>query len=84
MGAAESYLSKVKEMQLRKRETDLKDNSFWLSVLQNYLANGENPVDILNYPKLVEGLTSDVLKQASRTCLNAKNYVRVVLYPEKK
>ncbi|MDP2982657.1 MAG: insulinase family protein [Candidatus Latescibacter sp.] len=84
VGAAESYLNKVKEMQLRKRETDLKNNSFWLSVLQNYLANGENPVDILNYPKLVEGLTPEVLKQAARTYLNEKNYVRVVLYPEKK
>jgi zinc protease len=84
VGAAESYLTKVKEMQIRKRETDMKDNNFWLSVLQSYLSNGENPVDILNYPKLVEGLSSDALKQAARTYLNEKNYVRVVLYPEKK
>lgn len=83
-GAAESYIVKVKEMQLRKRETDLKNNSFWVSALQNYLTNGENPVEILNYPKLVNELTSDEIRKAARTYLNEKNYVRVVLYPEKK
>ncbi|MFA6471204.1 MAG: insulinase family protein [Candidatus Latescibacterota bacterium] len=83
-GAAESYLVKVKEMQLRKREIDMKDNGFWLSVMQNYLTNGENPASILNYQKLVNALSSDKIRQAANTYLNRGNYVRVVLYPEKK
>jgi zinc protease len=83
-GVDESYIGKVKEMQLRKRETDLKDNNFWLSAIQNYLTNGEDPVDIVNYQKLVEGLSSNEIRQAANTYLNEKNYVKVVLYPEKK
>ncbi|MHB9027865.1 MAG: M16 family metallopeptidase, partial [Candidatus Latescibacterota bacterium] len=81
-GAGESYLAKVKEMQIRSRETSLKENGFWLGSLQAYYFHNENPLEILDYGKLVQSLSSNDIRQAAQKYLNEKNYVRVTLSPE--
>jgi zinc protease len=82
-GTEESYLTKVKEMQIRTRETNLKENGFWLGSLQAYYFHNENPLEILDYEKLVDSLSSGDIRQAAQTYLNEKNYIRVTLFPEK-
>lgn len=82
-GFAATYLERVKETQLRQREVNLKNNSFWLGILQTYISNGDDPRDLLKYPDLVRSLTSDDLKAAARTYLDTNRYVQVVLIPEK-
>jgi zinc protease len=84
IGVNEATLAKVKETQLRQREVNLKENSFWLSALQTYLSNGDDPLDILKYPELVKSLTSDDIKKAAETYLKRERYVKVVMMPEKK
>jgi zinc protease len=83
-GVSEATLAKVKEAQLRQREVNLKENSFWLSALRTYYSHGDDPLDILKYPELVRSLTSNDIKKAAEMYLNEKNYVKVVLMPEKK
>lgn len=82
-GATDAYLAKVTETQLRQREVSLKENDFWLNILQSYYFNGDNPVDILKYTDLVHSLTINDLREAARKYLDMKNYVDVVLYPKK-
>ena len=81
-GIAQSYLTKVKETQLRERETALKENSFWLNTLQFYLVNGEPPSTLLETPALIEKLSTDTIRNAARNYFNETNYVKAVLYPE--
>ncbi|MBP7462283.1 MAG: insulinase family protein, partial [Candidatus Delongbacteria bacterium] len=76
------YIEKVKEIQRRERETNLKENRFWLSILQSYFWNGMDPMLILQYNKLVESLTPAMIQQTAREVFNPRRYVKVVLYPE--
>ncbi|HRS50869.1 MAG TPA: insulinase family protein [Candidatus Marinimicrobia bacterium] len=76
-------LTKIKQIDLRSYETNLKENRFWLDNLHFYYFNNENPVAILHYPQLVEALTKEMVQNAARRYLPVDNYVQVVLYPEK-
>ncbi|HUT62822.1 MAG TPA: insulinase family protein [Anaerolineae bacterium] len=81
-GTTELYLNKVKEMQRRERETDLKENSFWLEILQYYYLHAEDPRSILEYDAMVEKLSLEDIRNAAAQYFNKDNYVEVLLYPE--
>jgi zinc protease len=76
-------VEKVREIQRRAHEVNLKQNSFWLNNLQFYYDNNEDPRMILNYPKLVDHLTAQAIQNAVKKYFNMENYIKVVLYPEK-
>ena len=78
----EVYLNKVKEAQRRERETNLKENKFWLNILKSYDMHGENLSDILRYDELVESLTLEDIQKAAQKFFNVENYVQVTLFPE--
>jgi len=42
------------------------------------------PKMILNYPNLVNHLTAQFIQEAVKKYFNMNNYVKIVLYPEKK
>ncbi|MFA5729155.1 MAG: insulinase family protein, partial [Candidatus Neomarinimicrobiota bacterium] len=75
-------LTKIKQIDLRTYETNLKENRFWLNNLYFYYFNNEDPLNILNYPQLVAGLTKEKIQNAAQCYLPADNHVRVILYPE--
>jgi zinc protease len=81
-GPASSYIQKVKETQRRERETEMKQNRSWLNWLQHALSNGIDPMQILDYTKLIETLSEETIKKAAERYLDTKNHVRVVLYPQ--
>ncbi len=78
------YVDKVKEIQRRNQEVNLKENRFWLSNFRLYYANEESPEEMLGYSKLVENLTTDAMQQAAKKYFDTTNVVKVVLFPEKK
>lgn len=82
-GIPYSYVKKVKEIQRRERETNLKENNFWLNILHTYYFHNENPEDIVHYGQLMEKLTPKIVQEYARKYFNEKNFVKVVLYPEK-
>ncbi len=82
VGTTNEYLNKVKEMYLRQRETNLKENGFWINTLEFSYFHGLDPREILDYPNQVERLTLDDIRQAAHRYLDPDRYVRVVLYPE--
>ncbi|MBT8461510.1 MAG: hypothetical protein KJO44_03230, partial [Gemmatimonadetes bacterium] len=76
--------AKVRETQRRQRETDLEENGFWLSVLDVYDRNEEDLRLILDYDRLVDGLTAEAIGQAAALYFDFENYVEVRLVPEAK
>ena len=82
VGLDQSYIDKVKESQRRARETDLKENRYWLNVLRFYYINGEDPTNILRADEKIDGLTSEAVKAAANQYFNVENYAQFVLLPE--
>ena len=80
-GAADSYITKVKETEWREREVSLKQNGFWLSALEFCLSNDIDPKQILTFTELIAALTSDVVRDAARTYLNTNEYATFILVP---
>lgn len=81
-GASPQDLEKVKEAQRRERETALRQNGYWLGQLSAKTRYHEDPREILTYEQLIDGLTSDMIKQAAQRYLRTDNYVQVMLLPE--
>jgi zinc protease len=81
-GPSQQDIDKVKEMQRRQLETDLRENGYWLGQLLAYERYGMDPRNILNYANLIDGLTTEIVQEAAVRHLNTENYVRVSLYPE--
>ena len=73
-------MTKVKEIQRRQRELDVKENGFWIGNIADYLQNNENPSMIMDYNKWIDEMTANDLKAAANKYLG-ENLVQVVLYP---
>ena len=81
-GPDDTNVAKVREQQKRQHETDLKDNEFWVGQLHRSYFRGQDPALIVEYPKLMETLSAEVIQNAAKKYLNTGNYVQVVLMPE--
>jgi zinc protease len=81
-GTDRDHLDKIKASQRRERETDLKENDFWLEVLANYYRSGWDPRNILRFDELVEHMSLERLQAAAREYLPTGRYVIGVLKPE--
>ena len=82
-GFGEEYLPKVKQKILRKHETDLKENRYWLNVLETRYFNNEDPKTILGVKSVLANITPDDIQIAAKKYLNKENYILVILYPGK-
>lgn len=83
-GAQPVDLDKFIAEETRTTETQLKDNGFWLSYINNQLQNEEDPKQVLTYLNSLKELTPAALKTAANTYLSGNNFIRLVLLPETK
>ena len=83
-GPTEVDLKKAQEALIRKRETDLEKNDFWLNKIESIYFNHDNQASIADYKDRVNGVTITDLKITAQSILKPDHYVRVVLMPEKK
>jgi zinc protease len=81
-GADEETVAKVREAQRRKLETDLRENDWWISRLQDAWTNGLDPVRILDDEERIAALDAATITEAARRWLPADRFVRVTLVPE--
>ncbi|MDT8325007.1 MAG: insulinase family protein, partial [Bacteroidota bacterium] len=81
---AQETIDKIKEMQRRERETNLKENSWWMGQLQGAIMYNEPLNRWMQYDDMIKALDADMLMQAAKKYLNMDNYLQVVLYPEEK
>jgi zinc protease len=82
-GANDVNIHKLKELFKRQRETDLKDNKFWLAAISQNYQNGEDISELNSYDKWVDEITSDYLKALANKYLTQTNYAKFILTPEK-
>jgi zinc protease len=77
-------LNKVKETLIRERETKLKENSFWLTSLQNHFLFGDKLLSIEEYKTFINSLAIADIKAIANKYLNTNSYVEVSLTPAPK
>lgn len=82
-GSSDVNLGKIKETLLKERETQIKENNFWLAYISASETYNEPLKDIDLYNDWVKALTSNELKRLANTYVNDKEFKRFVLNPEK-
>lgn len=81
-GLDTGYIQKVQEMRRRRHEVRLRENGYWLNLLDMANFHQISPRLALEYLDYVEAIDAETLQQAMQRYLNRENYVRVVLFPE--
>ncbi len=81
-GPSDVNLNKVKEFMLKKHNENLKENSYWLSLINEYYWNNTDMND--NYEALVNSITKEDLMKFAKSFLNQKNVVEVSMTDESK
>ncbi len=81
-GPSKEELAKAQEKMLRDRETQVRENRFWLSILTNtyYLKDGDFS-EFGGYDNLVKNLSVKSTKKAFKEYFDFKNYISVALAP---
>jgi zinc protease len=83
-GPTDVDLKKAQEALIRKRETDMEKNEFWLAKLESIYYNHDSEATVTNYNERVNAVTIADLKKTADDYLKPDHYVRVVLMPEQK
>jgi zinc protease len=83
-GPTDVDLGKVKETMIRERESRMKENSFWLSGLQNQYLNGDRILSLEEYKAFVNSFDNGKIKNIANKYLNTNAYVQVALTPAPK
>jgi zinc protease len=82
-GPTADELAKVQEQLRRNRQEALRDNAFWLRIIERHFTTpGESPDGILDYADQLEALRSADLQAAAQRFLPRDRYVRITLLPE--
>lgn len=81
-GPSEANLSKVKEFMLKKHAENLKENSYWLGIFDEYLLTG---VDMAKgYDALVNSITTKDVQKFADDLLKQKNEIEVTMTSSEK
>ncbi|MFC1543915.1 M16 family metallopeptidase [Gemmatimonadota bacterium] len=81
-GPSEENMQKVTEAQRRSRETNLKENSYWIAQIEAWDKLDGDYTRILNYEELIDAITPEMVREAARLYLDMENYIQVSLVPE--
>jgi zinc protease len=81
-GLADDYIAKIKETRKRSHETNLKENTWWISQLERAYTYGDDPKLIPDIAPMTEKVSSDHIKAAAKKYINPKVYIFGVLKPE--
>jgi zinc protease len=81
-GPTADEIEKVREIQRRGEETEIRQNGFWLNALASAARYGQDPRMILRRSELRASLTPTLLRDIARKYLDESRYVQVRLLPE--
>jgi len=79
---SDSNLTKIREIQLREHETELKQNASWLNAMEDADEDHRDQRDFLKYPDQVKTLTREMIRDAAKLYLRPEQYARFTLLPE--
>ena len=81
-GATADDITKFSTEETRQYELHLRDNGYWLSWLTNQTENGDELLEVLQYPALIKQVTPASVKAAANLYLNEDNFIKLLLLPE--
>jgi zinc protease len=81
-GPTADEIEKVREIQRRGEETEVRQNGFWLNALAAAARYGQDPRMILKRSELRASLTPALVRDIARKYLDESRYVQVRLLPE--
>ena len=81
-GPTEINLAKAKQQLSKERETNMRENRYWMASMKSYNYDGVDYSEFKNVEKMIQALTVEDIKAAAKKYLNEDNYVRVSLVPE--
>jgi zinc protease len=81
-GPSSDDIVKVQEAQRRARETNLRQNSYWVGQLVGRVVEDTDLRQILSAGDLTEALDIATVREAARRLFDLNNFVYVVLLPE--
>lgn len=86
IGAEDKDLVKIREARLQDRKKNLKENRWWMGDLIKTYRNGSNGFklfDFKQYETIVNSITAKDIKKAANKYFNSKNFIKIVMTPEK-
>jgi zinc protease len=83
-GAQAADVEKFLAEERRSTEVQLKQNGFWLGYLSGQYQNDESPTKVLSYLESLKKINPATLKATANKYLTGKNFIKLVLLPEKK
>jgi zinc protease len=81
-GPSAEELAKIRETFIRAHETGLRENAAWLRWMSDHDEDGRDQHATVQYPVLVQALTSEQVRDAARRYLTEGQYARFTLLPE--
>lgn len=82
-GPSEVDLQKAKEKLMRERETNMRENRYWLGIISNTWYNSNGDFSGFNdYEKIVNSFTIDDIKEAAKKWCDFSNFYSISLKPE--
>ncbi len=82
-GVDDATLERVRQTFVRGRETELRQNRFWLGWLVNAYKYGDDPALILDTKPFLDRVTAAHVKAAAKRYFDTKQYYQAVMLPEK-
>jgi zinc protease len=82
-GPTAEDLNKTKETWKQQYLVNIKDNAFWARQILQSVELGTNADNVMSYEKRVAALTAKDIKDTAVKYLDMKNFVQIVLNPEK-
>lgn len=83
-GSDDKNLTKIKETFLRERETNLKENRFWLGYVSQSYQNGQDVMDMNQYNEWVNALQGKDFKKMAKKYIKKGKLVKFTLKPDTK
>ena len=81
-GVTSLDITKFSTEETRQYELHLRDNGYWLSWLTDQSENGDDMLEVLQYPALIKLVTPASVKAAANLYLNENNFIKLLLLPE--
>ncbi len=76
-GPSEANVNKIKEYMLKKQAEDLRDNGYWLSILDEYYFNGTDRMS--NFTNIINSITPASMQAFAKEVLAQGNNAEVVM-----
>jgi zinc protease len=82
-GPLDKDMEKARETFIRERETNMKENRFWINSLDDLYFLGEKIMPEQKYNEAVKGVTAKQVQKAANKYITPDHYVLGILMPEK-